>query len=390
MAASTSHTCPPEPEVRLLWGPQAAEAVPGSDCGAPAYWRRVVSEGFRPAMNLRGRAGWITRGPSGHPVTVHDRRQGDSFPVSLMTQYLDYPRAELGLLSSPAARLGARVGLGLFESLLLAAEADRIVQWNSWMFSTNPTPEDISESIGPVTRRLVTEFPDHAVVLRNVDDVASPGLADQLVRSGYRLLTSRIVYGFDARNQPWKPTSTLKRDLKEFSGDTTLRWVPPWEIQLSEAGRIAQLYRMLYLDKHSRLNPQYDEPFVQAALRDHWLEFHGLRDRIGRLVGVFGFFTLGGCVTTVPFIGYDTTLPAETGLYRRLFTGIHREVDHRRQLLNYSSGAGEFKRRRGGMATVEYNAIYDRHLSARRRMAFRIAAVLLNRVARPWLEDSGL
>jgi hypothetical protein len=108
------------------------------------------------------------------------------------------------------------------------------------------------------------------------------------------------------------------------------------------------------------------------------------------LVGVFGFFTLGGCVTTVPFIGYDTTLPAETGLYRRLFTGIHREVDHRRQLLNYSSGAGEFKRRRGGMATVEYNAIYDRHLSARRRMAFRIAAVLLNRVARPWLEDSGL
>jgi hypothetical protein len=39
---------------------------------------------------------------------------------------------------------------------------------------------------------------------------------------------------------------------------------------------------------------------------------------------------------------------------------------------------------------VEYNAIYDRHLSGRRRMAFRIAAVLLNRLARPWLADSGL
>jgi hypothetical protein len=42
------------------------------------------------------------------------------------------------------------------------------------------------------------------------------------------------------------------------------------------------------------------------------------------------------------------------------------------------------------MAAVECNAIYDRHLTARRRMAFRIAAVLLNRLARPWLEDSGL
>ena len=120
------------------------------------------------------------------------------------------------------------------------------------------------------------------------------------------------------------------------------------------------------------------------------MEFHGLRDRSGQLVGIFGFFTLDGRLTTVPFIGYDTSLPAETGLYRRLFTGIHREVNERRQLLNYSSGAGDFKRRRGGVASVECNAVYDRHLPARRRMAFRIAAVLLNRLARPWLEDSGL
>jgi hypothetical protein len=147
---------------------------------------------------------------------------------------------------------------------------------------------------------------------------------------------------------------------------------------------------MLYLEKHSRLNPQYDEPFVRAAIRDHWLEFHGLRDRTGRLAGVLGFFTLDDRLTTVPFIGYDTSLPAESGLYRRLFLGLHGEVDRRRQLLNYSSGAGEFKRRRGSVPTVEYNAIYDRHLPPPRRRAFRIAAVLLNRIARPWLETSGL
>jgi hypothetical protein len=107
-------------------------------------------------------------------------------------------------------------------------------------------------------------------------------------------------------------------------------------------------------------------------------------------VGIWGYFTLDHTLTTVPFIGYDTTLPPESGLYRQLFLGIHREVNDRKQLLNYSSGAGDFKRRRGAVPVVEFNAVFDRHLPERRRMAFRIAAVLLNRLARPWLEANGL
>ena len=185
-------------------------------------------------------------------------------------------------------------------------------------------------------------------------------------------------------------TSTLRRDGKEFAGDTRYRWVHPWEILDSDAARIAELYRMLYLEKHSWLNPHYDEAFVRAAIRGRWLEFHGLRDRLGRLVGVWGYFTIDHTITTVPFIGYDTALPAESGLYRQLFLGIHREVNDRKQLLNYSSGAGEFKRRRGALPAVEYNAVFDRHLPERRRMAFRMAGLLLNRLARPWLEASGL
>ncbi len=43
-------------------------------------------------MNLNGRAGWVTHGTFGCPITVHDRRRTDSYPVSMMTQYLDYPR----------------------------------------------------------------------------------------------------------------------------------------------------------------------------------------------------------------------------------------------------------------------------------------------------------
>jgi hypothetical protein len=390
MAAFTLHTSPPEPSAQVLWSTKAVRAIGGGDFGAPAYWRRVVGETFRPAMNLNGRAGWVSHGAFGCPITVHDRRRTDSYPVSLMTQYLDYPRAELNHFSSGPLRLAARLGLVAFEAILRGAMADRTVQWNSWMFSTNPVPEGLLGSVGAITRSLVREFPEHAVVLRNVDEVGAPGLADQLVQQGYRLLTSRIVHCFDARQRPLRGTSTLRRDGKEFAGDTRYRWVHPSEILDSDAARIAELYRMLYLDKHSRLNPHYDEAFVRAAIRDRWLEFHGLRDRLGRLVGIWGYFTIDHTITTVPFIGYDTALPAESGLYRQLFLGLHREVNDRKQLLNYSSGAGEFKRRRGAVPAVEYNAVFDRHLPERRRMGFRIAGLLLNRLARPWLEASGL
>lgn len=390
MAASISPDCPPEDRVRILWSKEAVAVIGGGDCGAGAYWRRVVGEGFRPAVNLGGRPGWVTRGSFGCPITVHDRRQNDSYPVSLMTQYLDYPRAELDRLPGGAPRLAARIGLTGLGLILRAARADRTVQWNSWMFSTNPVREDLGDSIAPVTRALTREFPAHAVVLRNVDDLGAPGLAERLIGCGYRLMTARIIHHFDARRGDLVQTSTLRRDRKEFGRDERYRWVSPWEIETSDAGRIAQLYRRLYLEKHSRLNPQYDEPFVRAAIRDHWLEFHGLRDRNGTLVGILGFFTLDDRLTTVPFIGYDTSLPTEHGLYRRLFLGLHREVGSRRQLLNYSSGAGDFKRRRGSIPTVEYNAVYDRHLPGNRRMAFRTAAALLNHIARPWLKNSGL
>lgn len=390
MAASTSPSSPPEHPVRILWSREAASAIGGGDCGPAAYWRRVTGGSFRPAPNLTGRAGWVAHGGFGCPITVHDRRGSDSYPVSLMTQYLDYPLEELDLVPSGSSRLAARLGLAGLGLILRAARAERIVQWNSWMFSTNPVPPGLQDSSEAITRALARQFPDHAVVLRNVDELGAPGLAGRLAAQGHRLMTARLVHHFDARNRPLRQASTLRRDLKELSKSDEYRWVGPSEIDASDAGRIAGLYQQLYLEKHSRLNPQYDEAFVREAIRGHWLEFHGLRNRSGRLVGVFGFFSLDDRITTVPFIGYDTSVGAESGLYRRLFLGIHQEVDRRRQLLDYSSGAGEFKRRRGSIPTVEYNAVYDRHLPANRRMAFRIAALLLNQLARPWMENSGL
>ncbi len=380
-----------ELQSEILWGESARSCLGNETQGAGAYWHHVLGgKSYAPAENLHGRLGWLTQGDLGWPISVHDGSPGGSFSISLLTQYVEYPKAELDFISSNWLRLVTRIGLNGFKALLLCAQADKTVQWNSWMLSTNLIPLGTTPRIEAVTQTLASKFPDHAILLKNVDDQTDPGLLQRLREVGYRLMTSRIVYYFDGSDAVFFEKSTVKRDMKEFKGEERFRWVGPDDFGVEDATRMAALYRLLYIEKHSRLNPRYTEAFVNGAIRERWLEFHGLRDRDGTLVGVFGFFTLDGILTSVPFIGYDTTLDQETGLYRRLFIGILREISARKQRLNYSSGAGDFKRRRGGVPVVEFNAIYDRHLSSARRAAFGLTESLLNRVARPWLEQSGL
>lgn len=358
--------------------------VPG---GAYAYWRAVLeqgSEGFAP--NLISRPGWISTDTGGWPLTIHEGPCRNSFPASLITQYVDYPRVELGVLDSARDRLSARLGLLGLEGLLRIAQADRVAQWNSWLMSTNLPPTGTVKATHDITRRLLQQFPDHAILLKNVDSSEDPEWPAMLKSAGYLLMTSRQVYHFDGRTGDFRSRSTLKRDLKEFARDARYRWVGPTELSAADAPRITQLYHQLYLEKHSELNPQYTESFIRRALREHWLEFHGIRGLDGTLVGAFGFFTLGG-TTSVPFIGYDTALPQEEALYRRLVAGILQIIGDRGQHLNYSSGAGDFKLRRGAIPVIEDNAVYCAHLSPLRRRAFALAARLLNRFVRPWMEQ---
>jgi hypothetical protein len=58
-------------------------------------------------------------------------------------------------------------------------------------------------------------------------------------------------------------------------------------------------------------------------------------------------------VLTVPALGYDPK-SSIAGLYRMLFAAINSYAQEQKFLLNYSSGAGDFKRKRGGVPRLEH------------------------------------
>ena len=406
MGASTSRTLPPEELLLARAASPRAATVPRASAPPAgvhfyeaararlarnagenvAYWRGFLEEGpaaFAP--NLRTRPGIVLHDGVAWPLCVNDAIGNNSYPCSLHTQYVRYPRAELNLVPAGLQRLSARLGLTGMDGLLRTAQADRVVQWGSWLLSTNLHGGTLREAVEPVTRTLVAAFPRHAVLVKNLHGFEDPELLPAFARAGYELITSRQVYFFDGHSKDFLTKSTVKREAKEFAQPGNYRVVEHDEFTVADVPRITSLYRQLYVEKHSELNPCYTERFVARAWSERWLEFRGLRHVSGRLDGVFACFTAGG-TTSTPFIGYDTSLPTELGLYRHLVSLLLRRVAERGQRLNYSSGAGDFKRRRGGQPVIEFNAVYTRHLSPARRAAFRVLAALANGPGRRFLE----
>lgn len=356
--------------MEVLRGPAAMADAEQLGGGAGAYWRRVLAQGAGSvAENLGGSSGLLRQGEVVIPFTALSPESDASFASSLRTQYLLYPQEELHFLSSERERQVARVALQAAAALAKLVSVDRVVQWSDFLLSTNHHRPDLAEHVKGATAALSAAYPKHALLVRSLDRRSHGAAIAALEAEGYLLLPSRVVYYFDGVAGGFASRNTTKRDRRMLS-DGRFEAVGGAGFSAADGAALARLYRQVYVDKHSRLNTRYLAPFLSRAVEEGMLSFRGLRDGSGALVAAIGIFSFGG-LQTVPFVGYEVGAPAEDALYRRLVSGLLEEVKREKLLLNYSSGADDFKRRRGGEPVAEYHAVYAGHLSASRRLLYR-------------------
>jgi hypothetical protein len=57
--------------------------------------------------------------------------------------------------------------------------------------------------------------------------------------------------------------------------------------------------------------------------------------------------------------------------------------------VHFSAGVGDFKRARGGVNAIEYNAVYDAHLPPARRRPWALLQALMDHAAVPIIRKHG-
>lgn len=343
-----------------------------------------VGQPTRPTIgNLDTRIEVLRQGSLTLPCTINHGEPDNAWVCSPIATYGSYVIEEIDRVVPRPLSWPLKALCHGYRGVLSLALADQTVTVNNWMLSTNLYPDFDAAvdqaALADMVEQIRQRWPRHAIWFRSLNAQHNRAWIAALQALGFDLLASRQVYLFDdlasARH------ANLQRDFKLLH-TTRLTSKPSAQFQPPDFIRVEALYRYLYLDKYSRLNPHYTAAFMQrwhaAGLLDCW----GLCDDDGVLQAVVATFRQGDSITA-PIVGYNTALPQSLGLYRLLMAHVFDLARRDGLKVNLSAGAAHFKRLRGGQPALEYSAVFSRHLPAPRRAALRTLRALANGIGIP-------
>jgi hypothetical protein len=354
-----------------------------SDAMARAFADMFAAEGSTALIaNTKTRVEVLEAGGLTLPMTVNDTREnGNCYIVSPTTAYVDYALEETqNFAGARVVKLGAGALIRMVAPLVRASRLDRQVQVNNWLFSTNPLPLLTDQSALAIRDKALKLYPHHAVVIRSLNPVSDGDSLAALKAAGFRLWPSRQVYLSVERAE-----GRFAAQDRQLVRKTPLHFADNHSFQGADFERAAGLYRALYLEKYTPLNPAYSALFLRKAHADGLLTLQGYRNDQGELLA-FGALFAHGAVLTQPLVGYDTARPMSDGLYRLIMAQAMEFAADTGLTFNLSAGAADFKRKRGAVPVIEYTAIYNRHLPRSARLAARMVETLLARIAVPLIE----
>lgn len=316
------------------------------------------------------------------PLAITQGNTKNSWVCSPYAHYIDYGKAEVEQMQNKAFKNALTPLLNILGNAALRGKINDIVYVNNRLFATDIYPQNIlSEHISPLLNFLKTRFPRHAIIFRSLNPTLNLSLQKELKKQGSSLIASRFVYIFDARKEGSFDSRIVKSDLKLWKNN-------PYKVQMKdllesdeEIRHLMRLYQHLYIQSHSKLNPQYNFSFFKK-MNDHSLLSYILLWEGEEIKGAAGYFIKDG-VLYCPVFGYDKSDNDHKKIYRILNTGLMLAAKNNGSIFHMSAGASFYKKIRQAEGCLESNAVYYRHLPFWQRMSWKMIKTLMNGIG-PW------
>ncbi len=310
------------------------------------------------------------------PITINEAEYENSYVCSPYSYFISYARESLDFLSQAWLYHiinALLVGMG---KVLRKLHINKVVVVNNWLYSTNLYPQIQSSQIARIAEFLEHAFPDHAIIFRCVDPYINP-ICFQTLQQMMRLefIAMRQIFFLDPQDSSLLESRIFKSDRKLLK-NSGYEIVDGEQLTECEIPRLLELYRDLYIQKYSSLNPNFNEEYIRLVLEQKLLKFKVLK-KDGRIDGAVGYVQRNGKMYC-PFFGYDSQVPKEIALYRLLSTILMLEAYQCSLFFHQSSGASTFKKIRKAHHCIEYMAVSYKHLKFSRHFPWQILKALYN------------
>lgn len=332
--------------------------------------------------NVRTKMEWQKIKNKNIPVSINETDLESSYVVSPYSALVLYSREELVKL--PSFFKIIELILGPIGLLLKSIQINKMVAINNWLLSTNIYPQVENNQFLKLGDMYKASHPDHFIIFRSLNKKTNESFIKDLLNNGYTLIPSRRVYLFDCSSEDIFKRQNTKYDLRLLKKNK-------YKIKSADSfsdedyKRAEELYGFLYLEKYSKLNPDFTAKYMKLCQQSETMKIKGFFSADGVMEGVIGYFIIDG-IMTVPIVGYNTRLPQSSGLYRQLMITALLDAREQNLFLNLSSGASSFKRFRGGKPYTEYSAVRLDGLSWWRQVGFRFIQAILYCIALPLMK----
>jgi hypothetical protein len=320
-------------------------------------------------------------------LTINQKEYDNALICSPYTTYVTYPLHALNKFKKMWIKGLILLNSSIMAGLCRLTKFNQVVQVNNNLNSLIRHPAVFSDRLPGLTVKLIRRYPTHAINVFRVNEALDSALLSALKNAGYLVFPDRIAHVFFPEKEYIRRSHT-KRDLSLLK-KTNYTILLHDELTPEDADRFAQLYRQLFIDKHSKHNPVYTAAYFREAVQNHWHDYTAFRNSDGRIDGFISWFIKDNTMICGP-LGYDSDVDRKTGVYRQLVALCLKQANENQIVFNMGGGSDEFKLNRGSVETMEYTAVYCRHLSFYRQIPWKMMHWACNKFLKKVVDESSL